>query len=89
MKEEDDSVEGREYFASWSGGADSTATLILAMLNKEPLRAAVYCEVMFDEKTSGEIPEHRDFIYNTAIPWLKNNGVETIVLRAKKRRWTG
>lgn len=77
-------MDEREYYASWSGGADSTATLILALLHGEPLRAAVYCEVMFDKETSAEIPEHRDFIYNTAIPWLKQNGVETVVLRAEK-----
>lgn len=47
-----------EYFCSWSGGADSTATVLLALEHGEPLTAMVYCEVMFDEHTSGEVPEH-------------------------------
>lgn len=36
---------------------------------------------MFDRDTSGEIPEHRDFIYNTAIPKLEHWGVKTTVIR--------
>ena len=45
---------------------------------------AVYCEVMFDKDISGEVPEHRDFIYNTAIPALERMGVKIIVLRSEK-----
>ena len=41
----------------------------------------VYCEVMFDGHTSGEVPEHRDFIYGTAIPVLERMGVKIRVLR--------
>lgn len=29
---------------------------------------AHYCEVMFDDATSGEVPEHQAFIYQAAIP---------------------
>ena len=39
------------------------------------LDEAVYCEVMFDKGISGEVPEHRDFIYETAIPALERMGV--------------
>lgn len=78
-----------EYFVSCSFGADSTATAILAIENGEPLSALVYCEIMFDKERSEEVPEHRDFIYNKAIPYFEKQGVETIVLRAEKtaREW--
>ena len=51
-----------KYIASWSGGKDSTATIILAHIHHEPLDEIIFSEVMFDEKISGEIPEHIDFI---------------------------
>lgn len=78
-----------EYFVSCSFGADSTATAILAIEKGEPLSALVYCEIMFDKKRSAEVPEHRHFIYNTAIPYFENRGVKTVVLRAEKtaREW--
>lgn len=78
-----------EYFVSCSFGADSTATAILAIEKGEPLSALVYCEIMFDKERSAEVPEHRDFIYNTAIPYFEQRGVKTIVLRAEKtaREW--
>lgn len=73
-----------EHFVSCSFGADSTATAILAIEHGEPLTALVYCEVMFSKEISGEVPEHRDFIYNTAIPYFEKHGIQTIVLRAEK-----
>ena len=36
---------------------------------------------MFDSHISGEVPEHRDFIYGTAIPALERMGVKIRVLR--------
>ena len=73
-----------KYIASCSFGKDSLATILLALQHGEPLDEAVYCEVMFDERISGEVPEHRDFIYNTAIPALERAGVKVTVLRAER-----
>lgn len=63
-----------KHVASCSFGKDSLATVILAREHGEPLDEVVYCEVMFDQDVSGEVPEHRDFIYNVAIPKLKSWG---------------
>ena len=49
-----------KYVASCSGGKDSVATLLLAAQHNEPLDEAVFSEVMFNQNTSGEVPEHRD-----------------------------
>ena len=73
-----------KHIASCSFGKDSLATLLLAMEHGEPLDEAVYCEVMFDKTISGEVPEHRDFIYNTAIPRLEGMGMRVKVLRSEK-----
>ena len=69
--------------ASCSFGKDSLATILLALMHKEPLDEAVYCEVMFDDGISGEVPEHRDFIYERAIPFLERSGVKVTVLRSE------
>lgn len=61
-----------KYIASCSGGKDSVATLILAHEHKEPLDEVVYCEVMFDKETSGEHPEHKNFILSKLKPFVEN-----------------
>jgi len=77
-------VDRPKYVASCSFGKDSIAALLLAIKYDEPLDEAVYCEVMFDKDISGEVPEHRDFIYNTAIPALERLGVKVVVLRSEQ-----
>lgn len=74
------------YIASCSFGKDSIATILLALENGEPLDRVVFAEVMFDHNRgiSGEIPEHIEWIYNTAIPKLESMGVKVDVVRAKK-----
>ena len=71
-----------KYVASCSFGKDSLATVLLALMHNEPLDEVVYCEVMFDDGVSGEVPEHRDFIYSRAIPFLERNGIKVVLLRS-------
>ena len=74
-----------KYIASCSGGKDSVATLILAKEHGEPLDEVVYCEVMYDKDTSGEFPEHRDFIYEKLKPFVENElNVPFRILRSEK-----
>ena len=72
------------YVASCSFGKDSLATILLARKHGEPLDEAVYCEVMFDKTISGEVPEHRDFIYTKGIPALEKMGIKVTILRSEK-----
>ena len=73
-----------KHVVSCSFGKDSIATILLALEHGEPLDEAVYCEVMFDDDTSGEVPEHQAFIYQAAIPALEKLGVPVRVLRSEK-----
>lgn len=73
-----------KYIASWSGGKDSTASIILAHEHNEPLDLIIFSEVMFDENISGEFPEHIDFIKNKAIPKFKEWGYKTQVLHSDR-----
>ena len=73
------------YIASCSGGKDSVATILLAAEKNEPLDEVIYSEVMFDQETSGEVPEHRDFIYHKLKPFVENEiGCGFTVLRCDK-----
>ena len=76
----------RTYIASCSFGKDSIATILLALENGEPLDRVVFAEVMFDHSRgiSGEIPEHIEWVYSTAIPKLEAMGVKVDVVRDEK-----
>lgn len=74
------------HIASCSFGKDSIATILLAKEHNEPLDRIVFAEVMFDNARgiSGEIPEHIEWIYNTAIPRLEQiTGIKVDVVRSK------
>lgn len=72
------------YIESWSGGKDSTASIILAHEHGEPLDLIIFSEVMFDEGTSGELPEHIDFIKNKCIPLFESWGYEVKILHSDR-----
>ncbi len=74
------------YVSSCSFGKDSIATILLALEHGEPLDRVVFSEVMFDHARgiSGEIPEHIEWIYGTAIPKLRDLGVHVDVVRAER-----
>ena len=77
-----------DYIHSWSGGKDSTASIILDHLHNSPPLSTeiVFAEVMFDLKNeiSGELPEHIDFINNVAIPKLESWGYKVTKVRSDK-----
>lgn len=73
-----------KYIASWSGGKDSTASIILAHEHNEPLNIIIFSEVMFDKNISGELPDHIDFIKNKCVPLFEGWGYETKILHSDK-----
>lgn len=73
-----------EYLASFSGGKDSAATIILAHEHNEPLDEIIFSEVMYSQEISGETPEHIEFIKTVAFPLFESWGYKTRVLRAEK-----
>lgn len=70
-------------FICWSGGKDSTATIILAHLMGIKIDGILYAQVMFDEDTPGENPEHISFIMDVAIPTFRSWGHEVYILRSE------
>ena len=72
-----------KYIASWSGGKDSTASIILAHEHNEPLDLIIFAEVMFDENISGELPEHIDFVHK-AVKVFDTWGYKVEILHSDK-----
>lgn len=74
------------YFHSWSGGKDSTASVILDHIHGLPPSTIIFSEVMFDKKRgiSGELPEHIDFVMNKAKPLFESWGYKVEIVRAGK-----
>jgi len=74
------------YSVGWSGGKDSTASIILAHIHNEPVDSIVFVEVMFDiaNGISGENPQHIDFIKNKAIPLFESWGYKVDVVHSDR-----
>lgn len=72
------------YICSCSGGKDSVATIILAHEKGYPLDEIVFSEVMFDRNTSGELPEHIDFINNKLKPQCEKWGYKFTIVHSEK-----
>ncbi len=73
-----------KHIASFSGGKDSAATIILAHEHGDPLDLIIFAEVMFDEEISGELPEHIDFVKNKCVPLFESWGYKTQILHGKE-----
>lgn len=73
-------------FISWSGGKDSTASIIICHEQGIPIDGVVMSEVMFDHSRniSGEHPEHIKWVYEVAIPKIECDfGYKVIVLKSE------
>lgn len=75
-----------KYFHLWSGGKDSTASIILDHIHGLPPSTIIMSEVMFDNKRgiSGELPEHMEWVHNEAVPMFQKWGYEVNIVRAEK-----
>ncbi|MFG6330864.1 MAG: hypothetical protein K1W28_03380 [Lachnospiraceae bacterium] len=73
-----------KYIASFSGGKDSAATVILAHEHGEPLDEIIFSEVMYSDTISGELPEHLYFVKNVAFPLFESWGYKTRILHSNK-----
>lgn len=80
----DKNVVKNKHVVSCSGGKDSVATILLALEHGEPLDEVVWVEVMFTKELSGEVPEHREFIYSKLKPFCEENEIQFTILHAAK-----
>ena len=75
-----------ERFLMWSGGKDSTASIIICHEKGIKLDGVIFSEVMFDHKRgiSGENPDFIKWMYDLAIPKIREMGYSVIALRSEK-----
>ena len=74
------------FMVSWSGGKDSTASIILAHENREPLDEIIFSEVMYDiqNEMSGENPYHIHFVKEVAKPLFESWGYKVTTVQSEK-----
>jgi len=74
------------YIHSWSGGKDSTASIILAHEKQLAPGRIVMAEVMFDNKRgiSGELPEHMEWVRQKAKPLFESWGFHVDILQTER-----
>lgn len=79
-------VKAMQTFQSWSGGKDSTASIILEHIHGLPKSTIIMSEVMFDKQRgiSGENPRHIDWVRGVAIPIFENWGYTVKILRTDR-----
>ena len=75
-----------KHIVSWSGGKDSTATIILARDLGLPIDLIIMSLVWFDRKRGiyGERPEHLDWVFNYAKPLFESWGYEVKFVSSDK-----
>ncbi len=71
---------------SWSGGKDSTATLILAHEKGIKIDVAVISLPIFDISRNiyADSPEHIDWLFNKAIPTIESWGTHVVTVSYEK-----
>ena len=74
------------YVVCWSGGKDSTATIVLAHELGLPIDLIIINLMWFDKSREiyAEYPEVIEWIFNYAIPLFKSWGYKVKVLESKK-----
>ena len=73
-------------YLSWSGGKDSTASVILAHEHNVPIDLIIISLPFFDKnrKIYADHPLHIDFIFNKAIPLFESWGYKVKVVSSDK-----
>lgn len=75
-----------KHVISWSGGKDSTATIILAHEKGLPVDLIIISLLWFDKKRKiyAEYPEHIEWIFDYAIPLFESWGYKVKVVTSEK-----
>lgn len=76
-------MKKHKWRVSWSGGKDSTATIILMHENEIPIEKIVYVRMMFDDELPATLPTMTDFVDRT-ISRLEEWGYQVEVVKSKR-----
>ena len=76
-------MKKHQWVVSWSGGKDSTATIILMHQYHVPIKEIVYVRMMYDNDTPATLPEVTDYI-DRASNKFKEWGYRVKIITSKK-----
>lgn len=76
-------MKNHEWSISWSGGKDSTTTVILCHEYGIPIKEILYVKMMYDEELPATLPIMTDFVDN-AIKVFENWGYKVRVVKSLK-----
>ena len=78
------------YIQLWSGGKDSSCSIVLENVHRDelgiPPSTIVMAEVMFDKRRgiSAEMPDHMEWVHTKAKPLFESWGHKVIIEQSKK-----
>lgn len=72
-----------EWSIFWSGGKDSTATVLKAIEFRIPIKEVIYVRLMYDNNISAVIPMIDDFVLKTAEKF-KSMGINVHIIEPKE-----
>lgn len=75
-----------KWRVSWSGGKDSTSTIILMHENNIPIEKIVYVRMMFNDTIPATLPVMTNFV-DEKIEVLRNWGYEVEVIKSEKNAY--
>lgn len=76
-----DEMRQYEWSVSWSGGKDSTATIILMHEHGIPIKQIIYVRMMFDDELPATLPVMTDFVDHAA-GVFRSWGYDVKIIRA-------
>ena len=76
-------MKKHEWSVSWSGGKDSTATIILMHEHGVPIKEIVYVRMMYDDTLPATLPVMTDFV-DSAIKVFESWGYNVKVMKSIK-----
>lgn len=76
-------MRNHEWVVSWSGGKDSTATIILMHEHNIPIKKIVYIKMMFDDDTPATLPVMTEFV-NKAADIFRSWGYQVDIVKSSK-----
>lgn len=76
-------MKQHEWIVSWSGGKDSTATIILMREYNIPIKEIIYVRMMYDETLPATLPIMTEFV-NAALERFKEWGYRVRIVNSIK-----
>ncbi len=74
-----------EWVVSWSGGKDSTATILLMHKYGVPIKQIIYVRMMFDDELPATLPIMTEFV-DRAAGIFTSWGYDVRIVRQRKQR---